>query len=217
MIFPRRSASAGRARTRRRGRETGHGGDTGHTGDTGHGSSIDTSVDVRRVQRGDVYVRVSTIGDKGQRPFLLVPGIGVSSDYFERLAPNLNRFGPVHAVDLPGFAGVPHPNRAMSMRQYGELVSAVIDELALNDPILVGHSMGTQVVTEVAARRHDLSTVVLIGPVINAKERNVLVQALRFVQASWHEPGRVKSLALSAYVLCGVRWFSRMLPMMMRY
>lgn len=186
---------------------------TGHGG----GDDIDTNVVVRRVERGNLYVRVSTIGETGERPFLLVPGIGVSSDYFERLAPNLNRFGPVHAVDLPGFAGVPHPNRAMSIRQYSDLLSAVIDELGLNDPIVVGHSMGTQVVTELAANRNDLSTIVLIGPVINAFERKLRTQAMRFLQASWHEPGRVKSLALSAYVLCGVRWFSRMLPMMMRY
>jgi pimeloyl-ACP methyl ester carboxylesterase len=181
------------------------------------GRDVDTNVTVRRVQRGTVYARVSTIGEAGERPFLLVPGIGVSSDYFERLAPNLNRFGPVHAVDLPGFAGVPHPGRAMTIREYGELLSAVIDDLALNDPIVVGHSMGTQVVVDMASRRSDLTSIVLIGPVINAQERRVLTQAVKFVQASLHEPGRVKSLAISAYVLCGVRWFSRMLPMMMRY
>jgi pimeloyl-ACP methyl ester carboxylesterase len=205
MTFLRRLA--GRTRTSGRNQPTGRGG----------GSDVDTNVIVRRVERGKLYARVSTIGDTGERPFLLVPGIGVSSDYFERLAPNLNRFGPVHAVDLPGFAGVPHPDKAMTIREYGDLLSAVIDDLALNDPIVVGHSMGTQVVVDMASRRSDLTSIVLIGPVINAKERNVLTQAVKFAQASWHEPGRVKSLAISAYVLCGVRWFSRILPMMMRY
>jgi pimeloyl-ACP methyl ester carboxylesterase len=189
-----------RTRTRRRGRD-----------------ESSTRVRVSRVERGDLWVRVSTIGTTGERPFVLVPGIGVSSDYFERLAPNLNSFGPVHALDLPGFAGVTHPRQALSIRQFADLVGAAIDDLGLKDPIVVGHSMGTQIVTDLAARRPELSTLVLIGPVVNPAERRVTVAARRFLQAAWHEPGRVKVLALRAYLVCGVHWFSQVLPKMMTY
>lgn len=176
-----------------------------------------TDVSVQRVEAGDVYVRVSTIGTDGVRPFVLVPGIGVSSNYFERLAPNLNEFGPVHALDLPGFGGVPHPSSRLSIRGYADLVGRVIDELELDDPIVVGHSMGTQIVTDLAARRPEISTLVLIGPVVNADERRILTQARRFLQCAIREPGRVKALALSSYLLCGVKWFSRVLPEMLHY
>ena len=176
-----------------------------------------TEVTVSRVHKNDYYARVNTIGTTGVRPFVLVPGIGVASAYFERLAPNLNSFGPVHALDLPGFGGVPHPDNALSISEYADLVGLVIDELGLDDPILVGHSMGTQVVADLAARRPELSTIVLIGPVINPAERKVLRQGLRFVQAGLREPGRVKLLAISAYLMCGFRWFSRVLPKMMSY
>lgn len=178
-----------------------------------------TDVEVRRVHAasGDSYVRVNTIGVTGERPFVLVPGIGVSSTYFERLAPNLNEFGPVHALDLPGFGGVPHPGRAMSIREYADLVGRAIDELGMRDPILVGHSMGSQVVSDLASRRADLMTLVLIGPVVNPDERRVTTAARRFLQSSWHEPGRVKLLAVTSYLFCGFRWFSRVLPKMMGY
>jgi pimeloyl-ACP methyl ester carboxylesterase/uncharacterized protein YjbJ (UPF0337 family) len=176
-----------------------------------------TDVEVQRVVDGDIYARVNSIGTGGTRPFVLIPGIGVSSTYFERLAPNLNEFGPVYALDLPGFGGVPHPDDAMSIRQYADLVGKVIDDLGLDDPIVVGHSMGSQVVTDLAARRPDLSTVVLIGPVVNPAERRVLRQAVRFLQAAWHEPASVKVLAVSAYLFCGFKWFSRVLPKMMSY
>jgi pimeloyl-ACP methyl ester carboxylesterase len=183
------------------------------------GSSTDVSV--TRVETdtayGRVEVRVSTIGEGGVRPFVLVPGIGVASNYFERLAPNLNEFGPVHALDLPGFAGVPHPDHALTIRQYADLVGEAIDRLELRDPVVVGHSMGTQVVVDLVARRPEISTVVLIGPVINPAERSVGVQAVRFLQAALHEPGRVKLLAASAYLFCGPKWFSRILPKMMRF
>jgi pimeloyl-ACP methyl ester carboxylesterase len=176
-----------------------------------------TEVRVDRVYDGELYVRVSTIGHTGTRPFVLVPGIGVSSNYFERLAPNLNRFGPVHALDLPGFAGVPHPKSALSIRGYADLVGRVIDELDLVDPIVVGHSMGTQIVTDLASRRPDIRTLVLIGPVVNPAERRIPRQAVRFLQSAWHEPGRVKFLAVSSYLLCGFKWFFRVLPRMMSF
>lgn len=184
---------------------------------TRHDAAGDMQVTVRQVYRGPVYARVSTIGDVGARGFVLVPGIGVSSDYFERLAPYLNEFGPVHALDLPGFGGVPHPETKMTIEKYGDMVGAVIDELGLQDPVLVGQSMGAQIVTDLAARRHDFSTLVLIGPVVNESARTIPAQAVNFIRCAAREPGKVKALALSSYLLCGFRWFSRVLPEMMSY
>jgi pimeloyl-ACP methyl ester carboxylesterase len=180
---------------------------------------VSTDVTVTRVyaEDGDAYVRVNSVGAGGARPFVLVPGIGVSSTYFEKLAPHLNEFGPVHALDLPGFGGVPHPSNTLSIRQYADLVGRVIDELKLDDPIVVGHSMGSQVVSDLVSRRPEISTLVLIGPVIHPTERRIPTQALRFLQASWHEPFTVKVLAISAYLFCGFRWFSRVLPKMMSF
>jgi hypothetical protein len=53
--------------------------------------------------------------------------------------------------------------------------------------------------------------------VINPAERRLLTAARRFLEAAWHEPGRVKVLALRAYLTCGVHWFSQVLPKMMTY
>lgn len=174
-------------------------------------------VRVDRVYDGDMYVRVNSVGTEGERPFILVPGIGVSSTYFERLAPHLNEFGPVHALDLPGFGGVPHPNSTLSIRQYADLVGKVIDEMDLTDPIIVGHSMGSQVVSDLVSRRPELTTMVLIGPVVVPGQRRIPTQAVRFLQSSWHEPLTVKILAVSSYVFCGFKWFSRILPEMLSY
>lgn len=174
-------------------------------------------VDVRRVACGTAYTRVSSIRAQGERAFVLVAGIGVAATYFERLAPQLNEFGAVHALDLPGFGGVPHPESAMSIAQYADAVEAVLDELALDDPVLVGHSMGTQVVSEVARRRPEISTLVLIGPVVDPEARRLLPLAVKFLQSTWHEPLKIKLLAAGAYLLCGPRWFLRVLPEMMRF
>lgn len=174
-------------------------------------------VQVRYIRHGEVRARVSTIGAEGDRAFVLVAGIGVASNYYENLAPGLGEFGPVHALDLPGFAGVPYPKRPMSIQRYAAVLGTVIDELGLIDPVLVGHSMGTQVVSELASQRPELSTLVLIGPVTNPRERSLPKLAFRFLQSSAHEPFRVAMLATGAYLLCGFRWFSAVLPRMMRY
>lgn len=193
------------------------------------GRKSETEVEVRRVPWQTTYARVSTVGRTGDRAFVLVPGIGVSSNYFERLAAQLNEYGPVHALDLPGFGGVPHPkSRRMTIRDYADLVGKVIDDLELVDPVLVGHSMGTQVVADLASRYPDgfdgaargaepLSSVVLLGPVLSPDERNLRRAAGRFLQSAHREPPRVAVLAMEAYLLCGVRWFSRVLPEMMHY
>jgi len=180
-------------------------------------STSPTDVVVTRVYDGSTYARVNTVGRAGGRPFVLVPGIGVSSSYFERLAPRLNEMGPVHALDLPGFGGVPHPGRALSIRGYADLLGKVLDDLGLENPVIVGHSMGTQIVADLVSRRPEISTIVLIGPVVNPAERSVLRQALRFAQSARHETLRVKVLAVSGYIFCGPKWFSRVLPEMMRF
>jgi pimeloyl-ACP methyl ester carboxylesterase/uncharacterized protein YjbJ (UPF0337 family) len=172
---------------------------------------------VQRVHGDGVWARVSSVGDIGERPFVLVSGIGVSSHYFEQLAPHLVQFGPVHALDLPGFGGVPHAREALSIGQFADLVAKAVDDLGLEDPVIVGHSMGTQICTELAASRPNLSTLVLISPVIDATARSVPVQAFRFLRASLHEPSRVKLLAVVAYLTCGFGWFFKILPRMMSY
>ncbi|AJW77787.1 alpha/beta fold hydrolase [Clavibacter michiganensis] len=183
---------------------------------TEHGRPATTVRVTRLVHRG-LTVRISTLGSPGDRAFVLVPGIGVSSDYFERLAPHLDARGTVHALDLPGFAGVAHPGRALAIREYADLVGAAIDDLGLDDPVLVGHSMGTQVVADLAARRSAISTGVLISPVMDPAARWVPRAALRFLRSSVREPSRIKVLAIRAYLVCGVRWFLRVLPRMMSF
>lgn len=166
---------------------------------------------------GDCYTRVSTIGEHRDRAFVLIPGIGVMSNYFERLAFRLVDFGPVIALDLPGFGGVPHArNRVLDIVGYATVVDEVLDELGLVDPILVGHSMGTQIAAELATRR-SLTDLVLISPVVNPRDRALPVAVLRFVQSALREPPKVWVISAYAYALSGVRWTWRVLPSMLRH
>lgn len=184
---------------------------------TARGAEGQSGPKVIRVPYGEDHVRVTTLSGPDGRDFVLVAGIGVASDYYVRLALDLNTVGCIHSLDLPGFGGVPHGRKTLSIPDFASLVEAAIDEMGLKDPVLIGHSMGSQVVTEVAARRPELSSIVLIGPVINAAERTIPRQAIRLLQCAGREPMAITLHVLISYVLCGPKWFFRVLPQMMRY
>ncbi|MDN3494647.1 alpha/beta fold hydrolase [Planococcus sp. APC 4015] len=179
---------------------------------------VDLTVD--HVERGDAttrVTRVTTTSPASDDTFVLVPGVGVAATYFEFLAPTLAIRGDVYSLDLPGFAGMPRTDEQPTAAYFADQVEAVLDHYGLDNPVLVGHSMGTQVVTEVLVRRPHLSHAVLVSPVINEAESAVWIQAVRFIQAGVRESFHLAMTALSAYILCGLVYFLTVLPNMLRY
>ncbi|MDF2990065.1 MAG: alpha/beta hydrolase [Microbacterium sp.] len=176
-------------------------------------------VQVETYRRGPARTRVTRVstGADSSRAFVLIAGIGVASTYFEFLAPLLATEGEVYALDLPGFGGVPASGEQPTAAFFAEQVVGVIEHYGLEDPVLIGHSMGTQVVTEVLARRSDLSHAVLVSPVVDEAEAGAVVQGVRFVQSTVRESVHIALLAVSAYLLCGFLYFFEALPHMLRY
>lgn len=179
---------------------------------------IEIHVDV--VEQDGALTRVTHVGmtEPGpSRPFVLVAGIGVASTYFEFLAPTLAHRGDVYSLDLPGFAGLPKPRRTPDTAFFADQVEAVLDRFGLDDPVLLGHSMGSQVVVEVLRRRPHLRHAILVGPVVNDAEPGALIQGVRFAQSSLHESFHLAMTALAAYLLCGTHYFFRSLPAMLHF
>lgn len=156
--------------------------------------------------------------DENGPRFVLVHGIGVSSRYFTRLARVLARSGPVHAVDLPGFGAAPRPDEPLSIEEHAATVNAYIRAAGLDRPVLVGHSMGVQVVVEAALQDPELfSAVVGIGGVVDPGARGVARQALRLAHDTLLEPPLANWAVFSDYVRAGPQWFLRTLPIMLGY
>ncbi|KAA9089957.1 alpha/beta hydrolase [Microbacterium radiodurans] len=178
-------------------------------------------IDVETVEFDGVRTRVTRVQTErsahADRAFVLIAGIGVAATYFDLLAPTLAQEARVFALDLPGFAGQRAPRADPSVSFFADQVEAVLDRFDLGDPVLIGHSFGTQIATEVLARRPGIRHAVLIGPVVNDRERSMPLQAIRFAQSSLFEPFRLVLLAVSAYLLCGFAYFLRVLPHMMQY
>lgn len=152
----------------------------------------------------------------GGSSFLLVHGIGMGSGSFAELADELSAHGRVVAVELPGFGETPEPAEALPMEATGALLLGFIRELSLEQPVLVGHSMGTQVVAEAAVQAPELvGPLVLIAPVVNRHERTPLGQGRRMVQDLFGESPRVLAIGMKYYAKSGPRWFLAKLRQMM--
>ncbi|MDN5275458.1 MAG: alpha/beta hydrolase [Candidatus Saccharibacteria bacterium] len=137
---------------------------------------------------------------------LLVHGIGVSSRYFTRLVNALVPYYDVHAVDLPGYGKAPTPPRPLSIEELADLVHEVCDRLQLKTPTLIGQSMGCQIVANLAHRKPEvMSRLILLGPTVNKAERHLLIQAWHLCQDTFHEPLSVNRIVIADYLRMGFR------------
>lgn len=174
-----------------------------------------------------VFVRTYTLTrDTSGRPLgaggvpviVLVHGIGVSARYFIPLANALADFADILMLDLPGFSTLPAPKKALGIEGFAEVLRVVLDEEKIHDPVLLGHSMGAQVVVQaLAADPHLAGRVLLLGPPVNAAERSLWRVGTRFIQSSLLEPFRVGMVAIPAYITCGTHWFFEVLPALLRF
>ncbi len=160
-------------------------------------------------------LRVRTVGT-GPEAFVLVHGIGVSARYFEPLAAELARHGTVHLVDLPGYGWLPEPERALDLVELGQMVHHAMEELGIGPAVLVGHSMGCQVIAELALLHPEAATaLVLLAPTTNRRERNPWKQGWRLFQDAFREPLAVDAIVVADYLRCGPRWYFAALPAML--
>lgn len=174
----------------------------------------------REFRRGD-KVTVITESGAGDGPvFVLVHGIGMGHRYWSDLADSLAREGRVLALDLPGFGEAPEPERPQTMSEAGAYLAELVEAEGLGGPdspvVLVGHSMGTQIVAETAVQRPELvASVVLIAPTVNPRERSALVQGLRLLGDPSLTRPKVVALGIQSYLQAGPRWYFKKLGQML--
>jgi pimeloyl-ACP methyl ester carboxylesterase len=147
---------------------------------------------------------------------VLVHGIGVSSRYFSRLALDLAATATVISIDLPGFGPNKRPRRQLSVEDLGGLVAEYLVTAGISSPLLIGHSMGAQVVVE-TARRMSAAGLVLIGPVVDERAPTAVQQGMRLARDVAHETPSSNWIVLTDYLRSGIRWYLTELPAMLGY
>jgi N-formylmaleamate deformylase len=121
------------------------------------------------------------------RPFVIVPGITTPAAAFGFAASRLAATGgDVYVLDMRG-RGLSEraPYGCHRAADYADDVIALIDHIALDRPVLVGHSLGARVVASARARYPGSSAaVVAIDPPVSGPGRRPYPMALdRFISA----------------------------------
>jgi pimeloyl-ACP methyl ester carboxylesterase len=147
------------------------------------------------------------------RAVVLVHGVGSSSRAYAKLADRLVEHGEVHAVDLPGFGTSPHLRRDVTIAEHAAAIAQYIREhvigAGLPAPVVVGHSMGAQVVGQLLADHPDSASAgVLVGPTAEPGTRTIPRQAVRLAVDAVGEPPRtIGVLVVDALVRCSLRYY----------
>lgn len=134
-----------------------------------------TPVTLYEYEYGGATLIAETFGE-GEHTFLLLHGIGMGRSVYLDVVQRLK--GRVIALDLPGFGEAPEPSRNLTMERHADLVAAYLRHVGAGPVVVIGHSMGSQIAAELAARHPSLvEGVILAGPTVDKAARNVASQA----------------------------------------
>jgi pimeloyl-ACP methyl ester carboxylesterase len=161
-------------------------------------------------ESGDVLSGTSTV--------VLVHGIGMTHSSLDAVQRELPPAVRTLNVDLAGFGSTERPRHAMSIVQYASDLAQLLDRLGAWPVVATGHSMGTQIVLELARiRPDDVRAIVMVGPVVDPARHSILRQAGDLARDTLGEPMPVNALVARDYIRGGVRWYLKVLREMMRY
>jgi len=142
--------------------------------------------------------------DASPRTFVLLHGIGMGRKVFADLVQRLEPHGRVIAADLPGYGEAPEPPRIPTIERMADLVAAYLRKIGRGPVVLLGHSMGTQVATEVAVRHSDtVGHLVLVAPTVDIRHRHALSQLARLGLDLLGESPKVLLLGAREYLRAG--------------
>ena len=170
-----------------------------------------------RYGHGDASMMVYRFGRSGERTgpdFVLVHGIGVSARSYGPTAAALAEHGDVYLVDLPGYGRSPRPDLDMSIADHARVLADFLADRQLDHPVVVGHSMGTQVVVELTADFPDLvDHIALIAPVLAPDARTLSKAAQLLFLNGLREPPMVTLIAMEDYLFrAGVGYMIQQTP-----
>ena len=156
--------------------------------------------------------------EAGQLPVILVHGLGMSSRYMAPLARCLTCDMHVFALDLPGFGRSSDPPRILTVPGMAEVLAAWMDAVGLRRAMLVGNSLGCEVLVELALQRPDLvERLILQGPTPDPEHTSALRQVGLFALTSLFERPSIVLVALADYGRTGLWRYARTFHHMSRY
>lgn len=100
------------------------------------------------VKYGNVKIHYKEYG-KGKYNLVFVHGWGCDVNTWDKQLAYFGNKARVVFIDLPGFGKSDKPHCEYTLDFFAESVKAVLDNLSIDNPVLIGHSLGTPVCRQV--------------------------------------------------------------------
>ena len=97
------------------------------------------------------------------QPMVILHGWGSSKEVFKRFITYYSKKFKVFAPDLPGFGESATPKKPWTVYDYQEFLSAFLDILSIDNPLLIGHSHGGRISIVHAALKNKTKGLILLG------------------------------------------------------
>jgi pimeloyl-ACP methyl ester carboxylesterase len=138
-------------------------------------------------------------------PLVIVPGLGCASWMYVRVARELARGRTVYAYDPPGHGhSEGRPGWPGGLQDLTNHLAAWLDAEGLRGSALLGHSLGGEVIFDLAARYpQHAGALIACAPTGIPENPSVLAQVLRLGLDLPHERLALLWPALRAYTRCG--------------
>lgn len=165
-----------------------------------------SKADYLKTRAGAFTIHSVILGDSGRSgpTFVLVHGLGMSSRYMMPTAKLLAGYGRVHVPDLPGFGKSEKPGRTLSIAELADALDEWLRARRISEPILIGNSLGAQVIADYAARHPQrLTCAVLVAPTIDPEARFISTQVLRLLRDLPREPVALYWIGFGDYLRAG--------------
>ncbi len=152
-----------------------------------------------------MHARVS-VDRAGNPAVVLVHGLVVSSRYMIPTAQKLAPYHEVYVPDLPGFGRSEKPPSVLDVAGLSDSLAAWMEAVGLGSAVLVGNSVGCQVIADLALRHPErVERAVLQGPTMDPEARTALRQAARLALDGTREPPSLLPIMLLDYLSAGLR------------
>jgi len=121
-------------------------------------------------------------GEPAAAPVVLVHGLGDEADTWRYTLPKLSETRRVIALDLPGFGRSARPERSYTIDFFQETLLEMLDTLAIQSAMLVGHSLGAVIVQSFALGAPErVTSLALIDGGLLARSQKLDLATMAFI------------------------------------
>jgi 2-hydroxy-6-oxonona-2,4-dienedioate hydrolase len=151
-----------------------------------------------RVAKGGAHTGYPTV--------VLVHGLVVSSRYMVPIAEQLAPYCCAYAPDLPGFGKSDRPGHVLDIAEMADALAAWMGAAALDRAMLLGNSIGCQVIVDFALRYPErIERAVLAGPTMDPRGRPFPKLAARWLLDLTRESLSFRAVMAPDYLAAGPR------------